>query len=165
MCLVEPAFPKRHDAVRTWMAAGLLFLTTTSAHASGGLSCEASDKAVKLALEAGVSRGVGSGFFSFKGELDILAPGAPKDFRKLAFGKEHLTQQWLDNRNLKLRVYRERDGEPHGSVEIVIEAWPKKDAEDLEFRGGYTLTMFDAPKGGGDGKTTVLKGRVTCSAE
>jgi hypothetical protein len=161
----KPAVPMRRNAVRTWIAAGLLFLAAASAHASGGLSCEASDKAIKLTVEAGVSRGTGSGFFSFKGELDILAPGAPRDFRKLELGKEHLTQHWLDNRNLKLRIYREREGEPHGSVDIVIEAWPKKDAEDLEFRGGYTLTIFDVPKGGSDGKTTVLKGRVTCFSE
>jgi hypothetical protein len=149
----------------TLLAAALITFAATSAHASGGLNCEASDKAVKLALEAGISRGVGSGFFSFKGQLDILAPGAPKDFRKLEFEKEHLTQQWLDDRNLKLRIYRERDGEPHGYVDIVIEAWPRKDSEDLAFRGGYALTIFDVPKAGGDGKTTILKGRVTCSAE
>lgn len=109
--------------MRTISPAVLLLATlaANSAHASAGLSCEASDKAVKLALEAGLSRGVGDDFFSFKGELDILAPGAPKDFRK----KEHLTQQWLDNRNLKLRVYRERAGDPHGYVDIVIEAWPR----------------------------------------
>jgi hypothetical protein len=149
--------------MRAILTACLTLLGIAAAHASEGLSCEASDKAVKLALEAGVSRGVGSGFFSFKGQLDILAPGAPKDFRKLEFEKEHLTQQWLDNRNLKLRVYRERAGDPHGYVDIVIEAWPRKDEED-EFRGGYVLTIFDIPKAGAEGKTTVLKGRVTCSA-
>ena len=75
-----------------------------------------------------------------------------------------LTQRWLDNRNLKLRIYRERTGEPHGHVDIVIEAWPRKDSDDIEFRGGYVLTIFDIPKAGADGKTTTLKGRVTCSA-
>ncbi len=143
----------------------LLLGMATSAHASGGLNCEARDKAVKLALEAGVGRGAGSGFFSFNGQLEIMAPGAPKDFEKLQFEKDHLTQQWLDDRNLKLRIYRERDGEPHGSIDIVIEAWPRKNAEDLEFRGAYTLTIFDIPTGGRDGKTMVLKGRVNCSAE
>ncbi len=138
---------------------------TSAAHASGGLSCEASDKAIKLDLDAGVSRGTGSAFFSFKGRLKILAPNVPKDFRNMEFAREHLTQQWLDNRNLKLQVYRERDGEPHGYVDIVIEAWPRKDSDDIEFRGGYVLTIFDVPKAGGDGKTTLLKGRVTCSAE
>lgn len=151
--------------MRTISPAVLLLATlaANSAHASAGLSCEASDKAVKLALEAGLSRGVGDDFFSFKGELDILAPGAPKDFRKVVFEKEHLTQRWLDGRNLKLRIYRERAGELHGYVDIVIEAWPRKDEED-EFRGGYVLTIFDIPKAGADGKTTVLKGRVTCSS-
>ncbi len=139
-----------------------VLLATAPAHASEGLSCEANDKAVKLTIEAGISSGVGSGFFSFKGELDILAPGTPKDFRKLTFGRDHLTQQWLDNRNLKLRIYRERDGEPHGYVDIVIEAWPRK-GDEFEFRGGYVLTIFDIPKPGADGITTSLKGRVTCS--
>ena len=103
-------------------------------------------------------------FFSFKGELEILAPGIPKDFQKIEFAKEHLTQRWLDGRNLKLKIYREREGEPHGYVDIVIEAWPRKDEED-QFRGGYTLTIFDmSVKKDGEGKTTTLKGRVTCSA-
>lgn len=151
--------------MRALVAALLLAATATHAHASGGLNCEANDKAVRLAVEAGISRGVGDGFFSFKGELDILAPGAPADFRKLTFGKDDLTQRWFDSRNLKLRIYRERDGEPHGFVDIVIEAWPRKDSEDIEFRGGYTLTIFDIPKAGADGRTMILKGRVACSAE
>ena len=119
---------------------------------------------MKLSLEAGRSHGLGDAVFSFKGELDILAPGVPKDFRKLAFGRDNLTHHWIDNRNLKLHLYHEREGEPHGSVDIVIEAWPRNDAEDLEYRGGYTLTIFDVPKAGADGKTSVLKGRVTCMA-
>jgi hypothetical protein len=151
--------------MRTIVAAvSILSLAISSAHASAGMSCEASDKAVKLALEAGISRGMGDDFFSFKGELEILAPSTAKDFRKLVFEKEHLTQRWLDNRNLKLRIYREREGEPHGSVDLVIEAWPRKDSGDIEFRGGYVLTIFDIPKAGADGRTTTLKGRVTCSA-
>ena len=150
--------------MRTIIAVSFLLLYTASAHASASLSCEAGDKAVNLALEAGLSRGLGDDFFSFKGELDILAPGVPKDFRKVAFENDHLTQRWLDNRNLKLRIYRERTGEPHGYVDIVIEAWPRKESDDIAFRGGYVLTIFDIPKAGADGKTTVLKGRIACSA-
>lgn len=141
----------------------MLGLGIVTARASAGMSCEASDKAVKLTLEAGISRGVGDDFFSFKGELEILSPGAPRDFRKLELTKDNLTQRWLDNRNLKLRIYRERAGEPHGSVDVVIEAWPRKD-DELDYRGGYLLTIFDIPKAGAEGKTTILKGRVTCSA-
>jgi hypothetical protein len=141
----------------------LLTLGAAPAHASAGLSCEASDKAVKLSVEAGISRGLGDDVFSFKGTLEILSANAPQDFRKAEFGKGNLTQRWLDSRNLKLRIYRERDGEPHGYVDIVIEAWPKKDSEDLEFRGGYLLTIFDVPKAGADGRTTTLKGRINCS--
>jgi hypothetical protein len=150
--------------MRTILAAvSILSLSVSSAHASAGLSCEASDKTVKLSIEAGISRGLGDDVFSFKGELDILSAGAPKDFRNVVFEKDHLTQRWLDDRNLKLRIYRERAGEPHGSVELVIEAWPRKESDGIEFRGGYVLTIFDIPKAGADGKTTILKGRVSCS--
>lgn len=144
-------------------------LGATSPHASAGLSCEAADKTMKLALEAGISRGLGDDFFSFKAELEILGAGTPKDFRKVEFGKDNLTQRWHDSRNLKLRIYRERVGEPHGYVDLVIEAWPRKDSDDIEFRGGYTLTIFDMSakdagvKKDSEGRTTTLKGRVTCS--
>lgn len=157
--------------MRTICAAIILtLLGIAPLHASAGLSCEAADKTLKLALEAGISRGLGDDFFSFKGELEILAPGTPKDFRKVEFAKDNLTQRWNDSRNLKLRIYREREGEPHGYVDLVIEAWPKKDSDDIEFRGGYVLTIFDMPakdagaKKDAEGKTTILKGRVTCSA-
>ena len=145
------------------VAAFMLVLAAAPAHASAGLSCEANDKAVKLSVEAGISRGLGDDVFSFKGTLEILSANAPKDFRRIEFGKDNLTQRWLDNRNLKLRIYREREGEPHGYVDIVIEAWPRKDSDDIEFRGGYLLTIFDIPKAGADGVTTTLKGRLTCS--
>ena len=42
-------------------------------------------------------------------------------------------------------------------------------SDDIEFRGGYTLTIFDmgakyaGTKMDPEGKTTTLKGRVTCS--
>ncbi len=35
--------------------------------------------AVKLSIEAGISRGLGDDVFSFKGELNVLGAGAPKD--------------------------------------------------------------------------------------
>lgn len=145
------------------LAGSLLLIGCSAAGASAGMHCEADDKAVKLSVEAGISRGVGDEFFSFKGELEILAPGAPGDFRRLELTRDHLTQRWLDSRNLKLRIYRERAGEPHGSLDIVIEAWPRK-GDELEYRGGYVLTIFDIQKRGADGRTTTMKGRVTCSA-
>ena len=149
--------------MRTIIAAvSILSLSISSAHASAGLSCEADDKAVKLSVEAGISRGLGDDVFSFKGNLAILSPGAPADFRTIEFGKDNLTQRWIDSRNLKLRIYRERAGEPHGYVDIVIEAWPRK-GDEIEFRGGYLVTIFDIPKPGADGKTSTLKGRVNCS--
>ena len=145
------------------VAVSMLVLAAGPAHASAGLSCEANDKAVKLTIEAGISRGLGDDVFSFKGELEILSAAAPKDFRRIEFGKDNLTQRWFDSRNLKLRIYRERAGEPHGYVDIVIEAWPRK-GDEIEFRGGYFLTIFDIPKLDADGTTTTLKGRVNCSA-
>jgi hypothetical protein len=105
-----------------------LLLAGGPAVASGGVSCAADDKAIRFSAQAGINN-LGSEFFSFNASLDT-----PKDFRKLDLSK-HLTQRWFDGRNLKLRLYRERSTEPHGSVDLVIEAWLRKD-DELDYRGG-----------------------------
>lgn len=146
--------------LRALAALVLAVLSAAAAHASGGISCEAEDKTVKFQAQAGVNS-LGAAFFDFKASLEILAPGAPKDFRKLAFNNDHLTQRWVGGRNIKLRLYRERAGEPHGYVDLIIETWSRKD-DELEYRGTYLLDIFDVTKDAPDGKTITLKGRVTC---
>ena len=64
-------------------------------------------------------------------------PARRRTSARSSSGRTTSPSAWLDNRNLKLRIYRERASEPHGYVDLVIEAWPRKDSDGIEFRGGY----------------------------
>src|SRR5690606_28354637 len=109
---------------------------------SGGLSCEAKDEHVALAIDSGVTRGMGNPVFNFRGTLEIADPAVAEDLASTAFEGGHLAQYWSDGDSLKLRLYRERDGDAaHGYVELVIETAPGGD--DGSFEGQYRLTVFD----------------------
>ncbi len=75
---------------------------------------------------------------------------AADDLRKGGFGKENLAQYWLDDKEMKFLLYRERNGAGEfGSVELLIVTKPVGD--DIGYDGTYTLTLSDMT-GGGEGK-------------
>jgi hypothetical protein len=139
----------------------LAMLVCAPAFASASLSCSVDDKSLKFSADAVVSRGLGEQIPQFAGELELLLKGAPEDFRKLPLSLEHLTQRWLYGRQAKLRMYREREGEPHGSVELVVETRRSR-KDETEYRGRYELTVTTV---GADSaaKTFKARGRATCS--
>ena len=144
----------------------VLLASTQTALASGGFTCSINDKAVKFDAGAVVSHGLGEEFTNFKAKLEVRVPGTPEDLRKLDLS-EHLTQKWYHGHDLKLRLYREREGnKAHGYVELVLEARRKKDAEDIEYHGNYILTVYDLSQtSGSEGTTITRRGRVACSGE
>jgi hypothetical protein len=147
-----------------WLA-GALLLGVPPALASGALSCHFNDRHLKFGAEATFSHGVGEGFVSFGGTLEVLAKGTPDDLHTVDLGLEHLTQRWLYAKDLKLRLYRERKGAAaHGYVELVIEGrQAAKRKDEIEYRGTYVLTLHDLPPGGSEGKTKTLRGQARCS--
>jgi hypothetical protein len=158
-------FALRSKFMRLVVLAALLASSQT-AFASGGFSCSIDDKAAKFETTAVVSHGLGEQITNFKAELEVRAPGTPEDLRKLDLS-EHLTQKWYHGRDLKLRLYREREGDKtHGSIELVIEARRNKGADDTEYRGNYVLMVYDLDTAGGsEGKSNTRRGRVACSGE
>jgi hypothetical protein len=138
-----------------------LILLSTPALASASLACSAEDKAVRFSADAVVSRGLGEQVPQFSGQIELLVQGVPEDFRKLSLSLEHLTQRWLHGGEVKLRIYREREGEPHGSVELVI-ATRQSRKDETEYRGRYELAVTTV---GQDlaAKTLKARGRATCS--
>ncbi|MCZ8313574.1 hypothetical protein [Phreatobacter sp.] len=139
----------------------LAFLSLAPAHATGGISCEAEDRSAKFTIGSPISRSAGGAFHQFEGELELKVRGIAEDFRKLTFAKEHLTQSWFDARDLRMRVYHERSGEPHGTVELTIEARGNPDAET--WRGRYTISIGETVNG--EFRTRQVNGRVSCSVE
>ncbi|WP_352452222.1 hypothetical protein [Mesorhizobium sp. M0106] len=150
--------------MRATVCAATLLSSVGAALASGGIWCSAEDAAVKFQVGAGVTRGMGGPTFNFSGELEILGRPAGDSLRKTVFEDQNLTQYWLDNKELRLLVYHERQVEnAHGYVELAILT---KASEEGVYDGRYLLSIHgvtaDAEK---DGKQAELTGKVSCGAE
>lgn len=135
------------------------------AAASGGLECSIKDKAVRFTVNAGVTSGMGQPTFNLKGDLELLDRTVAQDLRVVAFGNGDRPQYWLDGKELRLVLYKEREGDkPFGSVELELRA--KAAGDDGAFRGTYRLTTYDmSGSDSGEGKTTTLRGKIACSVE
>lgn len=138
--------------------------STTVAAAAGGLSCTVENDEVVLALEGGVSRGMGSALFSFSGRLELRSNDVEEDLRVTEFSREHVPQYWLDGDTMKLRLYREREGDaPHGYVEAIIETSVGDDGDD---HGEYIIAVYDMTNAvDSEAETVEFIGSVTCSVE
>lgn len=116
-----------------------LLASTATASATGGFTCSIDDKAVNFEAMAVVSHGVGEQIPQIKAELEIRAPGTPDDLRKIDLS-ESVTQKWYYDRDLKLRFYRDREGEKaHGYVELVIQARRKKGEDETDYVGNLRI--------------------------
>ena len=145
----------------------LAVLACQPAFASGGLHCSADADGVAFEIDGGVTRGMGGPLFSFEGQLEVAGDGIAADLGKTAFAREHVAQYWLDGEDLRLLLYREREGDkPHGYVELTIETKARGEADEGFYDGRYTLTVFDTTlENGGEGVTLNREGEVVCSAE
>lgn len=119
---------------------------------------------MKLTIESGITRGMGSPVFDLRGQIEIFDRAVAEDLRKMSFDGGHLAQYWLDGEELRLIVYREREADkPHGYVEVIVKT---RSGEDGDYIGQYSVTVFDmAVAQGGEGKTFNYSGRATCLVE
>lgn len=154
--------------MRTILSLILLTIAANPALASGGLNCSANEKDVSFDVSGGVTRGMGSPLFSFQGTVRIADPKVATDLAGTEFAQEHVAQYWLDGEDLRLRLYREREGGlPHGYVELGIEtkAAPGDDGEGL-YEGLFVLTVFDGVDDDNhEGVTVRREGQVSCFVE
>jgi hypothetical protein len=138
------------------------------AFASGGVHCSTDAGGVAFDIGGGVTHGMGGPLFSFEGEVTVAGDGVAADIGKTRFAREHVAQYWLDGEELRLLLYREREGDqPHGYVELTIrtKARPGDDGEGF-YDGRYELTVFDtADESVPEGVTVRREGDVACSAE
>ena len=143
----------------------LLAATAFPAAASGGLECSIKDKSARFTVNAGVTSGMGSPTFNLKGELEMLDKSIAQDLRTIVFGDADRPQYWLDGKELRLILYKERGGDkPFGSVELELRA--KSAGEEGTFRGTYKLSAHDmSGSDSGEGKTTTLRGKISCFVE
>ncbi|WP_442581484.1 hypothetical protein ACSBOB_05680 [Mesorhizobium sp. ASY16-5R] len=150
--------------MRVVLMAGLLMAGTLPAFASGGLSCEAEGGPARIAVESGVTRGMGSPVFNFRGSAVISDTAIAEDLRTTAFTGEYLAQYWFDGEDLRLVLYREREGDkPHGYVEITV--LTRADGDEGGYVGTYKLTAYDGTGDDPEGRTVKLDGKIGCFVE
>lgn len=151
--------------MRYLLASCALLLFSSNALASGGLSCDSEvDDPARILIQSGMTRGMGSPLFDFKGSVAIADKKAPEDLRKVEFAQAHVPQFWIDQNTLNLLLYREREGDrPHGYVEISIQTQPR-DSEEGTYGGSYELTVWDAT-GEDDPLEVKLSGPISCFVE
>ncbi|MDQ2704814.1 MAG: hypothetical protein M3Y43_06605 [Pseudomonadota bacterium] len=146
----------------------LALLACEPAFASGGVHCAAEGDGVTFEVGGGVSRGMGAALFSFEGRLEMADKAIAADLGRTEFAREHVAQYWLDGEELRLLLYREREGDmPHGYVELTIETQARAgdDGEGM-YDGSYMLRVFDmTDENGGEGVTVSREGAVECFAE
>jgi hypothetical protein len=143
---------------------GALLLTCGAASASGGLNCDASDSKVSFSVQGGVTRGMGGPLFAFEGNLEIKDKAVAEDLRKIGFELKHVAQYWFDDKELKLDIYREREGDKaHGYVELVIRT--KVDGDEGSATGNYELSVYDTVGEGTEAKEAKFSGKVSCFVE
>ncbi len=154
--------------MRLLVAVAVFLMCAGGASASGGISCEAKDKAVSFDVSAGVSRGLGAAIFSFDGTVAILDKKIADDLATTKFERDHVAQYWLDGEELRLLLYREREGDkPHGYVElqVVTKARPGDDEEGL-YAGRYQLSTYDTvDENTVEALTSSYEGDVSCFVE
>ena len=138
---------------------------TRPASASGGLACNAGDKAFAFSIEGGVSHGKAGSLFSVAADLRVSHAAVAEHMRHTTFALEHVAQYWLDGRELRLTLYREGGGEePRGFVRVEVRTGVQGDPESGAYAGRYFVTVLDA-EGRGDPGEFRAEGRIECFVE
>lgn len=145
---------------------GTLFLLAVSApaHATGAFLCGINDASLKFSAESTFSHGLGERFMGFEASGTLLLKDAPKDLADMKFDAEALVHHWLADGDLKLHLYRERQGDAaHGYVELIVEAKQSPDDETV-FQGAYKLEVYDMTGAkDGEGRKLEASGKAACS--
>ena len=149
---------------RTCLLAAAVLGLPGIASATGSLGCSIDDKNLNFVYEGLFSYSDIGGLFQIRGEMETKDKRAHKTLKKLTLDGTELKQQWTRNKDLKLMIYRETEGDgvPFASVKLIIEATQPPD-EDFAYAGKYELTIQPAPEDGG-GDAITVEGKVECSA-
>jgi hypothetical protein len=101
--------------------------------------------------------------FDFRASSEIEDAAIGEDLRKISFDGAHLPQYWLNGDDLNIVLYRERDTNVFGSVEIVI--MTKAAGDDIAYDGTYTYSAQDSGGNNGQGTTVTYTGKISCGVE
>lgn len=149
-----------HDRIAAGCLLGLvgLVVAATPVAASGGISCEAHDTAIRLDLLADVARAIGANVSSPQGEFQVKDKAGRWQAVVLAGG---LVQSWIEGREAKLQFYMEETTLNGGdSVELVISTL--RVGKSDQFKGSYVLRVYEQDA---DAKVLTQHGEADCSLD
>jgi hypothetical protein len=150
--------------MRLVLASMICGLMSSSAWASGGMSCSNEGGDATVEINAGITRGMGGPVFSLTGLAEVSSTEVAEDLRKTSFEREHMAQYWLDGEEFRMLLYRERPAEKeHGYVELELRAKGIPDEEGF-YSGTYVLKTWDGT-GSGEPKEKKFEGKIACSGE
>lgn len=143
------------------LAAGIV--STGEAQASGGIGCEGRAGKTKFSIQSGVTRGMGSPVFQFAGTIETTEKAIQPDLRKVRLNDDQLAQYWLDGKELRMVLYKERATGDHGYVELTMLT---KSVGEGSYAGRFDILYYET-KGdaSGEGKTLKAAGKVSCFVE
>lgn len=142
---------------RPVLAASILLSMTGGADATGGLSCDAEDRSMSFGAEFTVSRSLSSRLVGFEAQLEVRLDHAPDDMKLLRFDEADLVHHWLHDRDIKLKFLREREREPYGYVELVIDI-----GNERAGRGAYHLRIHSDEDGPSKALDLEARGSARC---
>ncbi|MBA3448135.1 MAG: hypothetical protein H0T56_11100 [Pseudaminobacter sp.] len=101
--------------------------------------------------------------FDFRASSEVDDATIGEDLRKISFEGAHLPQYWSHGEDLNMVLYRGRDTEIFGSVEITL--LTKAAGDDMACNGAYTYTAYDGGGKNGQGSTITHTGEISCDVE
>ena len=128
-----------------------------SAHATGGVWCDATDEKVDFHFKASIARDGTGGWWGIEGKLVTKLGKLPTHLSRFDIKETNLTQRWLGRDNILLEI-QAYDSEPFATVMLTVES---KLVED-SFAGMYTLRISDATAESG---YVTVTDSVACGAD
>lgn len=147
--------------MRILLALPLMLCSLSPAIASGGLWCDVDDDKVKIAINSGMTRGMGAPLFNFEASIEIKDQTVADDVRTTKYG--HATQYWLDGETLNLLLYWEREEGEFASVEATVTT--SYEDEEGSYDGDYAITVYGAGKPAADDEPLRYSGKISCGVE
>jgi hypothetical protein len=133
--------------------------------ASGRLTCRADDEHVILTASGRVAPGRAGAITGFDAELALKEPGLPADLARAQFRGADLFDRWVMDGEVRLRLYRERESGPYGSIDVIVTA-SREGAPPGEPNGTYAVNLASGEAEGlPEGVERLIEGPVLCALE
>ena len=140
-----------------------LFAHRTQAQATIGFGCHAEDKAAKLEISGAYGTSIGSGQANFGVEIAIKDARVPDMLRNLTLDRSHVSQNWFNDRDLRIMTYWQPQDTALYREVVMIVATRRGKAEESPYRGQYRLLISFMPTDTAQEATRLeLYGRIEC---